>query len=163
MLLGVIVSSAFVAKPELKVILRTTITSSIALGISSGVSVYFAETLESERRISEMEESLLTSLKDSKFAKSFRRLGVFISLIIILTPLFVCAITISPLLLFSIFNLVEIKTAVYISIAAALGILFSAGVYMGQNGKGNTVLKGLMMAFFGAIAFIIGYLIEALI
>jgi len=44
-----------------------------------------------------------------------------------------------------------------------MGTLFSAGVYIGRNGKGNAILKGVKMAAFGGIAFLIGYLIETLI
>ena len=65
-LLGVIVGSAFVAEPEIEVILGTMITISLGLGISSGASVYQAESLEREREVHELEKAMLTNLKDTK-------------------------------------------------------------------------------------------------
>lgn len=45
MLLGIIVGSAFATQAGLNVIIVTMLTTSIALGISTGVSVYEAESL----------------------------------------------------------------------------------------------------------------------
>ena len=162
MLLGIIVGSAFVAKPELEVILGTMLSSSFALGISTGVSVYEAEILEREKRTAEMERALLTDLEDTEVAKSVKTAAIIISLINFLTPLVACAISISPFVL-SYLGFIEVKAAAWISIATTMGILFSAGVYIGRNGKGNAILKGVKMAAFGGIAFLIGYLIETLI
>lgn len=162
MLLGITVGSAFVARPELEVILGTMLSSSLALGISTGVSVYEAEILEREKKIGEMERSLLTDLEDTDVAKSVKTAAIIISLINSLTPLVACAISISPFVLSSL-GFIEIKVAAWISIATAMGTLFSAGVCIGRNGKGNAILKGVKMATFGGIAFLIGYWIETLI
>jgi len=64
MLLGITVGSAFVAKPELEVILGTMLSSSFAIGISTGISVYEAEIMEREKRTVEMERALLTDLEE---------------------------------------------------------------------------------------------------
>ena len=162
MLLGITVGSAFVAKPELEVILGTMLSSSFALGISTGVSVYEAEILEREKRTAEMERALLTDLEDTEVAKSVKTAAFIISLINFLTPLVACAISISPFVL-SYLGFIEVKAAAWISIATTMGTLFSAGVYIGRNGKGNAILKGVKMAAFGGIAFLIGYWIETLI
>ena len=162
MLLGIVVGSAFVAKPELEVILGTMLSSSFALGISTGVSVYEAEILEREKRTAEMESALLTDLEDTEVAKSAKTAAFIISFINFLTPLVACAISISPFVL-SYLRFIEVKAAAWISIATTMGILFTAGVYIGRDGKGNAILKGVKMAAFGGIAFLIGYLIETLI
>jgi len=57
-LLGIVVGAAFTANVNLKVIMITMATSSLALGISAGISVYEAESLESERKIMELERAL---------------------------------------------------------------------------------------------------------
>lgn len=49
MLLGIVVGAAFAIDINLSIILVTMATSSLALGISTGVSVYEAESLERER------------------------------------------------------------------------------------------------------------------
>ena len=58
MLLGVVIGSAFSEDADLRVILTTMLVSSLSLGISTGVSVYEAETLEQDKRISELEQAL---------------------------------------------------------------------------------------------------------
>ncbi|MDH5769692.1 MAG: hypothetical protein OEZ25_00160 [Candidatus Bathyarchaeota archaeon] len=161
-LMGITVGSALVAKPELKVILGTMLTSSLALGISTGVSVYEAETLERERQVEKLEKSMLTDLEDTQIMKSIRARALFISFVCFLTPPFACILIILPFVL-SALSFIMIRQAAWASIAVALGTIFFVGVYLGQNGKGNAILKGLTMGAFGAIAFVIGYWIETLI
>jgi len=162
MLLGITVGSAFVTKPELEVILGTMLSSSFAIGISTGVSVYEAEIMEREKRTVEMERALLTDLEDTEIAKLVKTAAIVISLINFITPLVACAISIAPFIL-AYLGFIEIQKAAWISIGATIGTLFSAGVYIGRNGKGNAILKGMKMVTFGIIAFLIGYCIEMLI
>src|SRR5665647_2367438 len=71
MLLGIIVGSAFAgAAAGLNVIIITMLTTSLALGISTGVSVYEAESLEQERKIADLEKALFTDLKDTSIQKT---------------------------------------------------------------------------------------------
>ena len=63
MLLGIVVGAAFAADASLGVVLVTMVASSLALGISTGVSVYEAESLERERKIYELERALFMDLK----------------------------------------------------------------------------------------------------
>lgn len=162
MLLGVVVGSAFVLKPELKVILGTMILSSLALGISSGVSVYEAETLEREREIQKLEKAMLTSLEDTEVTRSARKAAIVVASVNLATPLLVCTICTVPFALVYL-GTVGIKTAARTSIAIALGALMFAGMYMGRYGKGNAILKGVKMAALGGITFLIIYLIGTLI
>ena len=161
MLLGVVVGSAFIAEPELEVILGTMITVSFALAISSGVSVYEAESLERDREVRELEKAMLTSLEDTQIMKSARRVAIIVASVNLLTPLLVCAIYISPFVM-AYLGIVGIKMAAWTSIAIALGTLMFAGMYMGREGKGNAVLKGMRMAALGGIIFLIGYWITLL-
>jgi len=162
MLLGIIVGAAFAADASLGVILVTMVTSSLALGISTGVSVYEAESLEHERKISELERALFRELTGTKIEKSSKSIIMLAVLINFLTPLFSCAVTISPFVLTAL-KIIEIDIASWFSVVLALSILFSAGVYMGKLGKRNPWIRGLRMASFGLLAFIIGFLLDTLV
>jgi predicted membrane protein (TIGR00267 family) len=162
MLLGIIVGSAFATQAGLNVIIVTMLTTSIALGISTGVSVYEAESLEQERKIADLEKALFTDLTDTSIQKSARYTIILATLINLATPLFSCAITVTPFLL-SYTGILNIALAGWISVALALATLFTAGVYMGRIGKTNPYKKGLRMVAFGVLAFIIGYLLDLLI
>jgi len=162
MLLGIIVGAAFTADTSLGVVLITMLTSSLALGISTGVSVYEAESLERERKISELEKALFRSLSGTRIEKSAKSIIILTALINFSTPLLSCAVTILPFILAA-SKILEVTVASWFSVILALGTLFSAGVYMGRLGKKNPWTKGLRMAAFGFVAFIIGFLLNTLV
>ena len=99
MLLGIIVGSAFAADAGLNVIIVTMLTTSLALGISTGVSVYEAESLEQERRIADLEKALFTDLQDTSIQKTAKYTILLATIINFATPLFSCAVTITPFIL----------------------------------------------------------------
>ena len=161
MQLGILIGSGFAASPNLRLLIGTLISSSIALGISTGVSVYESETLERERRTVELEKALFRKLDKTKLAENYRNYAKILSIINFVTPLACCGIMIMPLVA-AFFHLLDQSTASWFSIVLALGILFTAGVYFGRYGKQNPIRKGLRMVGFGVIAFAAGYLIQIL-
>ena len=162
MLLGIIVGSAFAGVAAgLNIIILTMLTTSLALGISTGVSVYEAESLEQERKIADLEKALFTDLKDTSIQKTAKYTIIIATLINFATPLFSCAVTITPFILVAI-GLLPLDIAGWISVALALSTLFGAGVYMGRIGKTNPYKKGLRMVAFGVLAFVIGFLLNLL-
>ncbi len=163
MLLGIIVGSAFAgAAAGLKIIILTMLTTSLALGISTGVSVYEAESLEQERKIADLEKALFTDLKDTSIQKTAKYIILIATLINFATPLFSCAVTITPFILVAM-GILPLNIAGWISVGLALSTLFGAGVYMGRIGKTNPYKKGLRMVAFGVLAFAIGFLLNLLI
>lgn len=162
MLLGIVVGVAFSAEVSVRVVLVTMVTSSLALGISTGVSVYEAESLERERKLTELESALFMDLKGTKIEKSAKAIIVLTVLINFLTPLISCAVAITPFILTAL-NLLEVHAASWLSAALVLGTLFFAGIYLGKIGKRNPWIKGLRMVIFGLLAFTIGFLLNSLI
>ncbi len=159
MLLGIIVGSAFAADAGLRVIIVTMLTTSVALGISTGVSVYEAESLEQERRIADLEKALFTDLQDTNIQKTAKNTILLATIINFATPLFSCAVTVTPFI-FAALGIIAIEIAGWVSVTLALGTLFGAGVYMGRIGKTNPYKKGARMVVFGVLAFAIGFLLD---
>jgi predicted membrane protein (TIGR00267 family) len=159
MLLGIIVGSAFAADAGLRVIIVTMLTTSVALGISTGVSVYEAESLEQERRIADLEKALFTDLQDTNIQKTAKYTILLATIINFATPLFSCALTVTPFI-FAALGIIAIEIAGWVSVTLALGTLFGAGVYMGRIGKTNPYKKGARMVVFGVLAFAIGFLLD---
>jgi predicted membrane protein (TIGR00267 family) len=162
MLLGIVVGSAFASNPELKVVLVTMATSSIALGISTGLSVYESESLERGRQISELERALFRDLSGTRIERSARTITLLTALINFLTPLVSCVVAMSPFILVAA-NVIPIAVGSWLSIALALSTLFGAGIYMGRAAKKNPLAKGLRMVFFGLLAFALGYLLNLIV
>ena len=127
MQLGIIIGSAFYSNPDLRLIIGTLVTSSIALGISTGVSVYESETLERERKVMELEKALFRKLDNTTLADNYKSYAITLSIVNFLTPLVCCGIIIVPLI-FAVTNWVVIEIASWISVGLALLILFLAGV-----------------------------------
>jgi predicted membrane protein (TIGR00267 family) len=162
MLLGIVVGAAFAADASLGVVLVTMVTSSLALGISTGVSVYEAESLEREKKISDLERALFRDLSGTRIEKTARSVTMLVALMNFSTPLVSCVLTTSPLLLAAA-GILEVNQASWLSIISALGTLFVAGAYMGRIGKKNPWKKGLRMVAFGLLAFIIGIILDFLV
>jgi len=162
MLLGVIIGSAFSDNPDIEVVIGTMLTTSLALGISTGVSVYEAENLERGIRISQIEKAMIKDLGDTVIAESARKATLVISLANFATPLASCGVITVPFILV-LQGVTDLRSAAWISIGLALLILFSAGVVLGRLGSRNPWLKGLRMLGFGLLAFAVGYLVEGLI
>jgi predicted membrane protein (TIGR00267 family) len=162
MQMGIIIGSTFAANPDLRLAIGTLISSSAALGISTGVSVYESENLERERRITELEKALFRNLDDTMITENYKTYAIVLSIVNFLTPFICCGIVVIPLIL-AMFELISIATASWVSILLALGILFFAGTYLGRLGKQNPLIKGLRMIAFGVIAFVVGFLIQTLI
>lgn len=162
MLVGVIMGSAFSDNPDIEVIVGTMLTTSLALGISTGVSVYEAESLERGIRIAQLEKAMIRRLDETMIAQSADRAALVISFANFLTPLVSCAITIVPFLLV-IRGSLDLRIAAWCAMGLALAILFAAGTVLGRMRNKSPWLKGLRMLGFGILAFAIGYLIESLI
>lgn len=162
MQIGIIIGSAYAADPDLHLIIGTLVSSSIALGISTGVSIYESEMLERERKIAELEKAMFRKLDDTIIVKGYRTSALILSIFNFFTPLLCCAVVIIPLLLAAL-QLFDITTASWISVALALGIIFVAGSYLGRISKQNPLLKGLRMVVFGVLAFVVGLLIQTVI
>jgi predicted membrane protein (TIGR00267 family) len=162
MQLGIIMGSAFAADPNLRLVIGTLISSSIALGISTGISVYESETLERERRIVELEKALFRNLDNTMITKKYATYAAVLSIVNFLAPLVCCGIVSIPLVL-AMIGLVGVPEASWASAIFALGIVFSAGAYLGKSGQQNALLKGAKMTVFGAVAFAVGFLVQSLI
>jgi len=161
MLLGIIVGIAFSSGSNLNVVIVTMLTSSLALGISTGVSVYEAESLEQERKILDLEKALFLDLSRTKIEKESRSIVILTTVVNLCTPLLSCTIMVFPFVLVFL-QILNMNLAAWLSAILALTILFCAGVYMGKFGGKNPWLRGLKMAVFGLIAFIIGFFINTL-
>jgi predicted membrane protein (TIGR00267 family) len=161
-LIGIIIGSIFSTNPNLQIIIGTAVASSFALGISSGVSVYESETIERERKQVELERALFLDLKNTVIAENYKYYALILAFINFLTPLVCCVLILMPFI-FTIFDLTNVVVSSWISVSIAFAIIFVAGIFFGRFGKTNPLVKGLRMVFFGAVAFLIGYLIQIII
>ena len=69
-ILGIVVGSSFGLSIDIRAITSTMVTASLSLGVSSGFSVYEAQSIQEDRRIDKIEEAMLTDLEGMRAARA---------------------------------------------------------------------------------------------
>ena len=159
-ILGILIASAFSSEPSLRLVIVTITTSSVALGISTGISVFEAETMEQSIKMRDMERAMLTSLEDTHIHRT-SKLTIFVVAVVNFTaPVIAGVITLTP---FLVVGEQDIRLAAYISLGLAISILFVVGAFMGRAGQRNPLTQGARMAVAGVVAFLICFWIESVL
>ena len=159
-IIGILIASVFTGEPDQRLVIVTIVTSSVALGISTGISVFEAETMEQTIRLKGMEKALLVSLEDTHLHRTSRTTILLIASVNFTAPIITGIIAVTPFLLLGSSN---IRLAGYISLILAIAILFIVGVFIGRAVGRRPLVQGARMAIAGVAAFILCFLIESLI
>lgn len=157
-ILGILVGSSLGESFDIHLIVGTMITTSISLGVSSGYSVYEAELIQEEKRISEIEEALLTDLEGTVISQRSDNFIIFSSLIVFLTPLLACVINLFPIALNQL-GIISNGSILNFIIFLDLVLIFFSGLFFGGEKR---LLKGVRMTVLGSMVFIFGYLLKLL-
>jgi predicted membrane protein (TIGR00267 family) len=159
-ILGILIASAFSSEPNLRTVIVTIVTSSVALGISTGISVFEAETMEQSIKMREMERAMLTSLEDTHLHSISKMTIILVAVVNFCAPILSGTITLTPFLLV---GERDIQLAAYVSLGLAITILFVVGAAMGRAGQRNPWIQGARMAVAGVAAFLLCFWIESLL
>ena len=157
-IMGIVIGTAFSARLDLRSIIGTIITASLSLGVSSGFSVYEAEMLQEEKRIDGIEEALLENLEDTVLAEESKRVTLFSSVLVFITPLLAGLVTLVPFILVYTGSL-SIGNGVTTAIGIDLFLIFVTGYVFAID---NKLMKGLRMMILGLAVFLISYLLNNL-
>lgn len=159
-ILGILIASAFSSEPSLRTVIVTIITSSVALGISTGISVFEAETMEQSIKMREMERAMLTSLEDTHLHRISKMTILLLAAVNFTAPVIAGTVTLIPFLMV---GEQDIQQAAFISFGLAITILFVVGAAMGRSGGRNPWVQGLRMSVAGIAAFLVCFWIESLL
>ena len=158
--LGIIIGSALTADADRGLVIATIVTSCVALAISTGTSVYEAETLEQARRMDEIGRAMLRPVDETSLGKASKASAAIIALANSIAPLVSGAVIVSPFLLVT---EEALMTAAEAAIALAIVLLFITGFIMGRLSERNPWWKGLRMSLVGLAAFVVCYLIGGVV
>ena len=161
-ILGIIVGSAFSENFDHKIFLGTLLAGTFSLGISSGVSVYEAETLQAEKKIKTLEESLLRDLDETLIVENEKRQTAVVSVIIFLTPILTSLYSLTPQIL-SLADVLHVKTTIWISVSLTISLLFLTGYVFSEENREQKIWRGLRMMVLGVVAFLVGFGIKSLV
>ena len=151
--LGILAAAAFVPEANVEFALGTIFAACLAIGISTGVSVFEAEHTEAEIRLRRIEGAMLTSLAKTDEARRTRRSGYAKALVNFLVPLVVAVVTSLPIVLFEAGILRDFVAAAAISAALAMGIIFGTGYYLGVLSGRKPLLRALRMTGVAIVTF----------
>ncbi|MEE9173920.1 MAG: hypothetical protein V3U30_02965 [Thermoplasmata archaeon] len=159
--MGIVVASALVPDSNVGTVVGTMFAVSLALGISTGTSVYEAEKVEAEIRLRELERAMLTTLDGTEATRVLDVSRYIVVTVNAVAPLAVFAAIASPFFLSSSLTILGIPTA-FFSVTIAMAVLFLVGTYLGRLTGGPAWLKGLRMAVIGIATFGVIWLIQGL-
>ncbi len=132
-IMGIVIGSSFSATLDLRSIIGTIVTVSMSLGVSSGFRVYEEESMQEERRVS-----------------------LFTSALVFITPLMAGGATLIPFLLVYL-GTISVQMGVRIAIGVDLSLIFITGYVFAVE---NRLMKGLRMMVLGFGVFLFGYLLN---
>lgn len=158
--LGIVSATVVTQGTPIRVTLGALAAACIAIGISTGVSVYEAERLEAEIRMAKIERAMLAELKDTHIDRTLRLYRALVSIVNFSAPLLVFAITSMPFLLHLIFGSPSLAQASQISILLAATLVFVAGYALGRVAGQSPLRQGLRMTIAAVATFLILILIQ---
>lgn len=135
-MLGIIVGAWIADVSSPLIIVAAGLGACLAMGVSGLFGAYMTEKAERERSLKELEESMLTSLKESIHNEASNFVSVYAALVDGLSPALTAMVSLIPFLL-SMTGLLTIRDAYPVSLTLTLIMLFSLGLYLGRIAKAN--------------------------
>ncbi len=151
--LGILAASAFIPDGKADVVLGAIFAACLAIGISTGVSVYEAEHTEDEIRLNRLERAMLSPLRETEVGEGLRGSRFATSFVNFLAPLAVAAVTGTPILLLKAGIVAELVTAATISSALAIALIFATGYYLGTLTGRRPWRKAVRMSIIAILTF----------
>jgi len=141
----------------------TTLLAAVGTGLAmfvSGISSsYLTEKAERRREFKELEQSMLSDLSKSAYAKATRTATIVVSLINGLSPALSVTATIAPLILVPL-GVASVFSAFIYCVAAGLVLLFILGMFLGSVSKTNIIAYGFKTLAAGFVVVILMWLIS---
>lgn len=151
--LGIIAATTAEPNPSAEFALGTLFAACLAIGISTGVSVYEAEQTESEIRLRRLERAMLSRLDNTGISRDLRTSRTAVAFVNFLAPLVVAGVMSLPLLLFVYGVLPTFQVAAAASSVLGVAIIFSAGYYLGRLTGRNPWIKASRMSVVALLTF----------
>lgn len=148
-MLGIIMGFYVSDRVDFTVIVNTCFGAAIALGMSGLTSAYVSEAAEQKKKLSELEQAMITDLEGSAYGQAANLLPWVVGVVNSLSPLTISLIIISPLWLTSLdykFPFDPLQS----SLGLAMIILFLLGVLLGRISGTQWLWSGvrtLLIAF----------------
>lgn len=155
-IVGVLVGSFFGEIREAAAVITVGLATSFAMAVSGFYGAYMSERAERKRALAELEESTLSSLKDTDISHAAIYATIVVSIVNGISPSTAAVLALIP---FFLVPAIPVEAAYYASFAIALLELFGVGMYLGTISRERLVLSGLKMLVIGFVIAFVGYLL----
>ena len=152
-ILGVVIGLYLAEEGSTYIFIMSVISTAIALGISSGTSIYEAEYFEQLREIKKIEKHMITNFEEKNplLAKKAKLMGFGVGIMNFLTPLIIALIFTAVLALLS------LSWAFWTIVGLSALILFVTGLIFGKINQLSPLRRGVRMLVIGLVTFVAVY------
>ena len=158
-IIGVIIGNMSARVESPAIVLTTSLSTCVAMGISGIWGSYLTESAERKHDLKELGRSTLTNLKKSRIGRASRFATLIISLVNGISPFLAALLVITPFFFPGLFP--SIKWVYFTSLGIALVTLFSVGLFLGTVSKENLIFSGIKTMFAGIAAIIVGSMLNS--
>jgi VIT1/CCC1 family predicted Fe2+/Mn2+ transporter len=151
--LGILAATSAEPSPSVDFTLGTVFAACLAVGVSTGVSVYEAEHTEGTIRLRRLERAMLSPMGNTGLSRELRASRIAIAIVNFLAPIAVASITSIPLVLLRVGLLPSYSVAAAASGFAGVSIIFAAGYSLGKLTHRTPWFKALRMSVVALLTF----------
>ncbi|MBM9511592.1 VIT1/CCC1 transporter family protein [Desulfogranum marinum] len=141
-MLGMVTGFHISGMQELTTAISACVGASIALFVSGSCSAYLSEKAEREKELQEIEQALVSELKESYYGEAKLFIPIFVALVNGLSPLLFSLVIIIPIFLAEHGYLLPLPPFIC-SIVVALVCIFLLGVFLGRISKKFWLWSGI--------------------
>ena len=141
-MLGLIIGFLVSSPTELTVIINACLGAGIALGVSGVSSAYVSEIAERKKALKELEEAMISDLKESAHGDAARYVPLVIATVNGMAPLIISLLIISPLWLAKAGMSLPLSP-LHAAISVAMVLIFLLGVFLGRIADVSWLRSGL--------------------
>ena len=149
--LGIVIGSYFANVKDPSIIIITTISTCVAIGISGFSGTFMSEKAERKRYIKTLERKMLTKFNNNIINESAGFASFYSAIIAGISPIIFAIIILIPMFLTS-FGLIPYIIAFYGLIGISILTLFILGIFLGRVSKENIIVWGIKMSLIGLFA-----------
>jgi predicted membrane protein (TIGR00267 family) len=154
--IGVLVGGYLGDVDSPRAIFIVVLTTAVGMGVSGFYGSYLVEKAERGRAMRELEESTLSSLRDTTIGAASRYATIVIAFVDGASPFAAALIVMIP---FAFTSVVTMHTAYYLAVCVGLIELFFLGAFLGAISRERLWLSGMRLMVAGVIALVISLLL----
>ena len=155
--LGVIAGAYAGGVTKAHTVVSLILATAVSIGVAGFYGSYQVERAERDRALREIEETTLSSMKDTTLASASRYATVLVAAVDGLSPLIASLLIMIP---FFFVPPLALHTAYYAAGVIAFIELFLLGVFLGSIGRERLWLAGVKLVLAGAVALVISLLLN---